>query len=101
MSCVREKGIDKGMNLVVIGQWGVEGEKEQNRTGQDRTGQATGGEEGEGGRERGKEGQERKGREGDEIMLTRRALGLHDRTASTMSSKSLYITLSHPRTAAT
>lgn len=70
-------------------------------TEQNRTGQATGGEEGEGGRERGKEGQERKGREGDEIMLTRRALGLHDRTASTMSSKSLYITLSHPRTAAT
>ena len=34
-------------------------------------------------------------------LFTNRASGLHDRTASTMSSKSLYITLSHPSTAAT
>ena len=44
---------------------------------------------------------EKGGSRGGRIMLTRRASGLHDRTASTISSKSLYITLSHPSTAAT
>jgi hypothetical protein len=47
----------------------------------------------------GSTGERRAGSE--EGMLTRRASGLHDRTASTISSKSLYITLSHPSTAAT
>ena len=71
------------MNQVVIGQRRNGGSEGQDGTGQDRTG----------------ERRERERRE--EGMLTRRASGLHDRTASTISSKSLYITLSHPSTAAT
>ena len=74
------------MNQVVIGQRRNGGSEGQDGTGQDRTG----------------ERRERERREGsEEGMLTRRASGLHDRTASTISSKSLYITLSHPSTAAT